>query len=56
MHPFVWSAPRATQAMYPDGYGEKVEDPAEISAALERALKAVTIEKRQAVLNVSCGD
>ncbi|MFP6734233.1 MAG: thiamine pyrophosphate-requiring protein [Rhodospirillales bacterium] len=39
-----------------DGYGEKVEDPAEISAALERALKAVTIEKRQAVLNVSCGD
>jgi len=38
-----------------DGYGEKVEDPADVLAALERALKEVTIEKRQAVLNVMCG-
>ena len=35
-----------------DGYGEKVTDPAEMMPALERALKAVTIEKRQAILNV----
>ncbi len=39
-----------------DGYGEKVEDRADVPAALERALKAVTIEKRQAVLNVMCGN
>jgi acetolactate synthase I/II/III large subunit len=38
-----------------DGYGEKVEDPADLPAAFERALKAVTIDKRQAVLNVICG-
>ncbi|MBT3990032.1 MAG: thiamine pyrophosphate-requiring protein [Rhodospirillaceae bacterium] len=38
-----------------DGYGEKVEDPADVPAAFERALKAVTIDKRQAVLNVICG-
>ena len=37
-----------------DGYGEKVTDPAEMMPALERALKAVTVEKRQAVLNVIC--
>jgi len=34
------------------GYGEKVEDPAELPAALGRALHAVRNEKRQAVLNV----
>lgn len=34
------------------GYGEKVEDPAQLPAALDRALKAVRNEKRQAVLNV----
>jgi acetolactate synthase I/II/III large subunit len=34
------------------GYGERVEDPAELPCALERALHAVRIEKRQAVLNV----
>jgi acetolactate synthase-1/2/3 large subunit len=39
-----------------DGYGEKVEDPEEVPAALKRAIKAVTIDKRQAVLNVICGD
>jgi acetolactate synthase I/II/III large subunit len=36
------------------GYGERVEDPAALPAALERALHAVTIEKRQALLNVIC--
>ncbi len=39
-----------------DGYGEKVEDPAELTAALERAIKEVAVHKRQAVLNVMCGD
>ena len=34
------------------GYGERVEDPAEVPAALERALHAVRREKRQALLNV----
>jgi acetolactate synthase I/II/III large subunit len=36
------------------GYGERVEDPAGLPAALERALHAVTIDKRQALLNVIC--
>jgi acetolactate synthase-1/2/3 large subunit len=34
------------------GYGEKVEDPAELPKALERAMHAVKVEKRQALLNV----
>jgi acetolactate synthase-1/2/3 large subunit len=33
------------------GYGERVDDPAEVPAALERALHAVHVEKRQALLN-----
>jgi acetolactate synthase-1/2/3 large subunit len=37
------------------GYGEMVENPAELPAALQRALKVVKEEKRQAVLNVICG-
>ena len=37
-----------------DGYGEKVTDPNDVMPALERGLKAVTIEKRQAVINVIC--
>jgi acetolactate synthase-1/2/3 large subunit len=37
------------------GYGERVEDPAAFPAALQRALSAVTTEKRQALLNVICG-
>jgi acetolactate synthase-1/2/3 large subunit len=37
-----------------DGYGEKVTDPKEVMPALERGLKAVTVEKRQAVINVIC--
>ncbi|MBT3553462.1 MAG: thiamine pyrophosphate-requiring protein [Rhodospirillaceae bacterium] len=35
-----------------DGYGARVEDPAEIPRALETAIKEVTVNKRQAVLNV----
>jgi len=34
------------------GYGERVEDPAELPKALERAKNAVTVEKRQALLHV----
>ena len=34
------------------GYGERVEDPAELPKALERAKHAVTVEKRQALLHV----
>ncbi|MBI4637192.1 MAG: thiamine pyrophosphate-requiring protein [Candidatus Rokubacteria bacterium] len=36
------------------GYGERVEDPAELPAALARGLRAVRDEKRQALLNVIC--
>jgi acetolactate synthase I/II/III large subunit len=36
------------------GYGERVEDPAALPAALERALHAVRIDKRQALLNLIC--
>ena len=36
------------------GYGERVDDPEALPAALERALHAVTIDKRQALLNVIC--
>jgi acetolactate synthase-1/2/3 large subunit len=36
------------------GYGERVEDPAEMPRALERALKVVQTDKRQALLNVIC--
>jgi acetolactate synthase I/II/III large subunit len=34
------------------GYGERVEDPADVPAALERALHVVQVEGRQALLNV----
>ncbi|OLB77754.1 MAG: hypothetical protein AUI16_05355 [Alphaproteobacteria bacterium 13_2_20CM_2_64_7] len=37
------------------GYGERVEDPASLPGALQRALAAVTNERRQALLNVICG-
>jgi acetolactate synthase-1/2/3 large subunit len=36
------------------GYGERVEDPAALPAALDRAKRAVTVERRQALLNVIC--
>jgi acetolactate synthase-1/2/3 large subunit len=36
------------------GHGERVEDPARLPEALERALRIVKDEKRQALLNVIC--
>lgn len=36
----------------PGGYGERVEDPSEVAGAIERALHAVQVEKRQALLNI----
>ena len=42
-----------TDGLRPNGgYGEPVEDPGRLPAALERALRAVRVEKRQALLNV----
>ena len=35
-----------------DGYGARVEDQAKFPRALETAIKEVTVNKRQAVLNV----
>jgi acetolactate synthase-1/2/3 large subunit len=37
------------------GYGERVEDGAELPAALQRAMHIVRHERRQALLNVICG-
>ena len=37
------------------GHGERVEAPQALPGALERAIEAVTREKRQALLNVMCG-
>jgi acetolactate synthase I/II/III large subunit len=37
------------------GYGERVDDPASLPGALQRALTVVTKERRQALLNVMCG-
>jgi acetolactate synthase-1/2/3 large subunit len=36
------------------GYGEKVSDPAALPGALLRAIRAVKVERRQALLNVVC--
>lgn len=36
------------------GYGEAVRDPADVPKAIERAMKAVEIDKRQALLNIIC--
>ena len=36
------------------GYGECVNDPSQLPAALQRALHAVTQQKRQALLNIVC--
>jgi acetolactate synthase-1/2/3 large subunit len=36
------------------GHGEAVSDPKELPAALQRALRVVREERRQAVLNVIC--
>jgi acetolactate synthase-1/2/3 large subunit len=37
------------------GYGERVEDPAALPGALQRAISVVSNERRQALLNVICG-
>ncbi len=37
-----------------DGYGEAVQDPAQLPKAIERAMKAIEVDKRQALLNVIC--
>ena len=37
-----------------DGYGERVEEPAEVLPAIQRALRVVREEGRQALLNVIC--
>jgi acetolactate synthase-1/2/3 large subunit len=37
------------------GYGERVEDPATLPDALDRAISVVKNERRQALLNVICG-
>ena len=37
------------------GYGERVETPEALPAALERAIHAVKVEKRQALLNLIVG-
>jgi acetolactate synthase-1/2/3 large subunit len=36
------------------GHGERVEEPADLPAALKRARDVVVNEKRQALLNVIC--
>jgi acetolactate synthase-1/2/3 large subunit len=36
------------------GYGETVSDPADVPKAIERALKVIDVEKRQALLNIVC--
>jgi acetolactate synthase I/II/III large subunit len=37
------------------GYGERVDDPSQLPAAIERALDVVRNEGRQALLNIICG-
>ena len=36
------------------GYGERVTEARQVLPALERAMKAVMVDKRQALLNVVC--
>jgi len=38
------------------GYGERVTEPGQMKPALERAMRAITVEKRQALINVVCSD
>lgn len=68
MHPDGWAAgqnefPLSVLEPSPDyekiceafgGYGEKVTSPDQVGPALERAMDAVTREKRHAVLNMVC--
>ncbi len=54
-YPFTDLSPSMDYEMFCQaggGYGERVEDPAELPAAFERALHAVRVEKRQALLNI----
>ena len=37
-----------------DGHGERVDDPGELPAVLQRALKVVREERRQALVNIIC--
>jgi acetolactate synthase-1/2/3 large subunit len=37
-------------------HGERVDDPDDLSEALARAVHAVTVERRQALLNVICAE
>jgi acetolactate synthase-1/2/3 large subunit len=37
------------------GYGERVDDPAQLPGALDRAMTVIKNERRQALLNVICG-
>jgi acetolactate synthase I/II/III large subunit len=37
------------------GWGERIEDAAELPKAIDRAMSVVRTEKRQALLNVACG-
>jgi acetolactate synthase-1/2/3 large subunit len=55
--PFVSLSPspayeRIVQAS--GGHGERVDDPAELPAALARALAVIRSERRQALINVIC--
>jgi acetolactate synthase-1/2/3 large subunit len=55
--PFVRFGMQPAYEMFPQafgGHGEAVSDPKELPAALERALRVVREEGRQAVLNVIC--
>jgi acetolactate synthase-1/2/3 large subunit len=36
------------------GYGERVDDPAQLPGAIARAMAVVANEKRQALVNVMC--
>ncbi len=37
------------------GHGERVDEPGALPGALDRALRAVVEERRQALVNVICG-
>lgn len=55
--PFVRFGVRAAYEMFArayGGHGEAVSNPRELPGALERALRVVQKERRQAVLNVNC--
>ena len=53
LHPYRWFYYQKAVEVA-DGYGEKVTDPNDVLPALERGLRVVNVEKRQAVINVLC--